>query len=158
MCPRSRAYAVGTNNWQALWLWNRTNVFAATPGPSVSGTVAVAGLNSGTYSGTWWDTFGAGAVSNFTFTVTSSSVPVTLPTPPILRSLALYVGIPAHAGIVAPEPEPDRRPQLTAVQLALGDNQQRRPAPGLFAVLHQRGSGMVEFFLHQRLCVESPAR
>jgi hypothetical protein len=27
---------------------------------------------------------------------------VTLTTPPILRSLALYVGIPAHAGIVAP--------------------------------------------------------
>ena len=100
--PALAGYAVGTNNWQALWLWNRTNVFAATPGPSVSGTVAVAGLNSGTYSGTWWDTFGAGAVSNFSFTVTNSSVPVTLTTPPILRSLALYVGIPAHAGIVAP--------------------------------------------------------
>ena len=26
------AYAIGTNNWQALWIWNRTNVFAATPG------------------------------------------------------------------------------------------------------------------------------
>ena len=99
--PALGAYAVGTNNWQALWLWNRTNVFAATPGPSVSGTVAVAGLNPGTYSGTWWDTFGAGGISNFTFTVASSSVPATLTTPPILRSMALYVGLPAQAGIVA---------------------------------------------------------
>jgi hypothetical protein len=96
------AYAIGTNNWQALWLWNRTNVFAATPGPSVTGTVVVAGLDPGTYSGTWWDTFGAGALSNFTFTVASSNVPVTLATPPILRSVALYVGVPSHAGIIAP--------------------------------------------------------
>ncbi|HLZ54752.1 MAG TPA: hypothetical protein VKS19_09770, partial [Verrucomicrobiae bacterium] len=96
------AYAIGTNNWQALWLWNRTNVFAATPGPSVTGTVAVAGLDPGTYSGTWWDTFGAGALSNFTIAVTSSNVPVTLTTPPVLRSVALYVGIPAQAGITAP--------------------------------------------------------
>ncbi|MGA9776981.1 MAG: DUF5060 domain-containing protein [Limisphaerales bacterium] len=96
------AYAIGTNNWQALWLWNRTNVFAATPGPSVTGTVAVAGLDPGTYAGTWWDTFGAGAVSNFTFTVTGSNVPVTLATPTVLRSLALYVGIPAQAGIIVP--------------------------------------------------------
>lgn len=96
------AYAIGTNNWQALWLWNRTNVFAATPGPSITGTVVVAGLDPGTYSGTWWDTFGAGALSNFTFTVTGSNVPVTLATPPILRSVALYVGIPAQAGIIAP--------------------------------------------------------
>jgi len=95
-------YAIGTNNWQALWLWNRTNVFAAAPGPSVTGTVAVAGLAPGTYSGTWWDTFGAGALSNFTFTVTGSNVPVTLATPSILRSVALYVGIPAQAGIAVP--------------------------------------------------------
>ena len=100
--PALGAYAIGTNDWQALWLWNRTNVFAASPGPSVTGSVVVAGLNAGTYSGTWWDTFGAGAVSNFTFTVTSSNVPVTLATPPVLRSLALYVRLPAKAGVVAP--------------------------------------------------------
>ena len=96
------AYAIGTNDWQALWLWNRANVFAAAPGPGVSGTVAVAGLNPGTYSGTWWDTFGAGVISNFTFIVVSSSTPVTLGTPPILRSMALYVGVPAKAGIFVP--------------------------------------------------------
>ena len=93
------AYAIGTNNWQALWIWNRTNVLAATPGSSVTGTVTVAGLDPGTYTGTWWDTFGAGALSNFTFNVTSSNAPVTLATPPVLRSVALYVGIPAQAGI-----------------------------------------------------------
>ena len=100
------AYALGTNNWQALWLWNRTNVFAASPGPAVSGTVTVAGLDPGTYSGTWWDTFGAGAISNFTFAVVSGDAPVTLPTPPIVRSTALYVGIPARAGMVLPNLNP----------------------------------------------------
>ena len=95
------AYAIGTNNWQALWLWNRTNVFQANPGPAVIGTVQIAGLDPGTYSGTWWDTFGAGAISNFTFTVSNTN-PVTLGTPPVLRSLALYLGLPAQAGIVPP--------------------------------------------------------
>jgi hypothetical protein len=100
--PRLGAYAIGTNNWQALWLWDRTNIFLATPTSTITGTVDVVGLDAGTYSGTWWDTFGAGAVSNFTFTVTSSSVPVTLGAPPFPRSMALYVGLPPLAGIVAP--------------------------------------------------------
>jgi hypothetical protein len=104
--PSLAAYAIGTNNWQAIWLWNRTNVFAATPGPSVTGTVNVSALNPGTYSGMWWDTFGAGDISNFTFMVTNSNVQMTLTTPPILRSMALYVGIPAQAGIVAPNLTP----------------------------------------------------
>ena len=56
----------------------------------------------GPYSGTWWDTFGGGAVSNFTFSVTNASVPVTLSVPTLLRSLSFYAGRPAHAGIVAP--------------------------------------------------------
>jgi hypothetical protein len=96
------AYAVGTNNWQALWIWNRTNVFSASPGASITGTVAIAGLDPGTYSGTWWSTFGAGVLSNFTFNVVSSNTAVTLATPSVLRSVALYVGIPAQAGITAP--------------------------------------------------------
>jgi hypothetical protein len=96
------AYALGTNNWQAVWLWSPTNVFAAVPGPAVSGTVSINNLSAGAYSGTWWDPFGAGAISNFTFTVSGNTVPVTLPTPPILRSMALYVGVPAQAQITAP--------------------------------------------------------
>src|SRR5262249_47922924 len=53
------AYAVGNTNFSAIWLWHRTNVFVAAPGPVVSGTVDVGGLAVGTYSATWWDTFGA---------------------------------------------------------------------------------------------------
>jgi hypothetical protein len=96
------AYAIGTNNWQALWIWNRANVFAASPGSSLTGTVAIAGLDAGTYSGTWWSTFGGGALSNFTFNIVSSNTPVALATPSVLRSVALYVGIPAQAGLTAP--------------------------------------------------------
>ena len=96
------AYAVGNTNFTAMWLWHRTNVFRASPGPAVTGTVDVGGLNAGTYAATWWDTFGAGVISNFTFTVTSPSVPVTLVTPPILRSTALYAGLAAQAGVVSP--------------------------------------------------------
>lgn len=100
--PSLSAYAIGTNDWQAVWMWNRANIFSATPGPSISGTVAISGLNPGTYAGTWWDPFGTGAVSNFTFTVSNGNTPVTLVTPPILRSLAIYVGVPAQAGIAYP--------------------------------------------------------
>jgi hypothetical protein len=57
----------------------------------------------GTYAATWWDTFGAGAISNLTFTVTDTNVPVTLSTPAVLRSVALYIGLPAHAGVVPPD-------------------------------------------------------
>ena len=96
------AYGVGNTNFTAMWLWHRTNVFAATPGPAISGTVDVGGLSVGVYSGTWWDTFGGGAVSNFTFSVTNASVPVTVPVPTLLRSLAFYAGRAAHAAIVAP--------------------------------------------------------
>ena len=96
------AYAVGNSGFNATWIWNRNNIFAASAGSSVTGTVQVAGLNTGTYSGTWWNTFGAGVISNFTFTVTNATVPVTLATPPVLRSIALYVGLPAHAGITPP--------------------------------------------------------
>jgi hypothetical protein len=95
-------YAVGNTNFVALWLWHRTNIFSATPGPAVTGTVDVTGLNAGTYAATWWDTFGAGALSNFTFTVTDTNVPVTLTTPAVTRSVALYAGLPAQAGVVAP--------------------------------------------------------
>ena len=95
-------YAVGNTNFTAMWLWHRTNIFRATPGPSVTGTVDVGGLSAGTYAATWWDTFGAGVISNFTFTVTNPGVPVTLTTPAILRSTALYAGLAAQAGVVSP--------------------------------------------------------
>src|ERR1019366_6213040 len=42
------AYAVGNTNFTAMWLWHRTNIFRANPGPSVTGTVDVGGLSAGT--------------------------------------------------------------------------------------------------------------
>jgi len=100
--PVLAAYAVGNAGFSAVWVWNRNNVFDPNASTSVAGTVQVAGLNAGTYAGTWWDTFAGTALSNFTFTVASSSSPVTLNTPAILRSAALYVGLPPQAGVSAP--------------------------------------------------------
>ncbi len=99
--PGLAAYAIGNSNFNATWIWNRTNVFSANASSTISGAVEVAGLNAGNYSATWWDTFAGTAISNSTITVTSSNVPVILNTPPILRSAALYVGLPAHASIGA---------------------------------------------------------
>jgi hypothetical protein len=96
------AYAISNTNFQAAWLWNRTNVFLTNATATISGTLSIAGLNPGTYSATWWDTFGAGAISNVTFVVTATNAPVTLATPPVLRSAAFYAGLPAQAGVALP--------------------------------------------------------
>jgi len=58
-------------------------------------------LNPGTYAGAWWDTFAGTTISNFTFTVANTN-PITLNTPAILRSAALYVGPPPQADIITP--------------------------------------------------------
>ena len=100
--PELAAYAVGNSNFYASWIWNRANVFSASASSTISGTVDVAGLNPGDYAATWWDTFAGTAISNFTFTVVSSNTPVTLNTPPVLRSAALYVGLPAYGSVSAP--------------------------------------------------------
>ena len=99
--PTLAAYAIGNSNFDATWIWNRNNIFATSAKRRCRRNGASRRLNPGTYSGTWWDTFGAGVISNLTFTVTDTN-PVTLVTPPVLRSIALYVGIPAHAGIAPP--------------------------------------------------------
>jgi len=96
------AYAVGNSNFNATWIWNRTNVFASNASISATAAVTVTGLNPGTYSATWWDTFAGAASSNFTLTVPSGGGTVTVTTPPVLRSTALYVGLPARAAITAP--------------------------------------------------------
>jgi hypothetical protein len=100
--PTLSAYAVGNPGFSAIWVWNRTNVFNPGASSTTVGTVQVAGLNAGTYSGTWWDTFAGVAISKFNFTVASTNLPVTLNTPPILRSAALYVGLPPQANVTAP--------------------------------------------------------
>jgi len=99
--PTLAAYAIGNSGFDAIWVWNRTNVFNPGASSSVAGTVQVAGLNPGTYSGTWWDTFAGTVISNFNFTAADTN-PVTLNTPAILRSAALYVGLPPQADIIAP--------------------------------------------------------
>jgi hypothetical protein len=100
--PVLAAYAVGNAGFSAAWVWNRNNVFDPGASTSVAGTVQVAGLSAGTYAGTWWDAFAGTTLSNFTFTVAGSNSPVTLNTPAILRSAALYVGLPPLADVVAP--------------------------------------------------------
>ena len=99
--PTLAAYAIGNSGFDATWVWNRNNVFNPGAVSSVAGTVQVAGLDPGTYAGAWWDTFAGTAISNFTFTVADTN-PVTLNTPAILRSAALYVGPPPQANIIAP--------------------------------------------------------
>jgi hypothetical protein len=96
------AFAIGNADFQAAWLWNRTNVFRTNATAGITGTIQIAGLRPGNYSGTWWDTFGAGAISNITFAVAATNVPVTLTTPSVLRSLAFYAGLPAKAGVFPP--------------------------------------------------------
>ena len=101
--PTLAGYSAGNSNFNASWVWNQTNVFNTNADVAVAGTVQVAGLNTGTYSATWWDTFAGVPVTNFMFTVTGANLPVTLNTPAILRSLALYVGPPPQANVTAPD-------------------------------------------------------
>ncbi|MGH7968394.1 MAG: hypothetical protein ACREIC_06655, partial [Limisphaerales bacterium] len=50
---------------------------------------------------TWWDTFAGVPISNFVLNVTGPN-PVTVATPPVLRSVALFAGTPARAAVMAP--------------------------------------------------------
>jgi len=95
------AYQIGNSNFAAVWFWHRTNIYYPTATATVSGTFPLGGLQAGAYAATWWDTFAGVPLSNFTFTITGTNS-VTLPTPPILRSAALYAGPPPQAGITAP--------------------------------------------------------
>jgi hypothetical protein len=99
--PLLAAYAVGNTNFLASWIWHRTNVYLANATAPITGTVAVGGLNPGTYSATWWDTFAGSAISNFSLAVPDAN-PVTIATPSILRSAALYVGVTPQAALSVP--------------------------------------------------------
>jgi hypothetical protein len=52
--PLLGAYSVGGTNFDAIWVWHRTNLFNTTASVPVAGTISVAGLNPGTYSAVWW--------------------------------------------------------------------------------------------------------
>ncbi len=99
--PIVGAYQISNTNFAALWLWHRTNIYNPSASSVVSGTLPLAGLQAGTYSGTWWDTFGGLRLSNFAFTVAANN-PVTLATPSILRSVAFFAGPPPQASVLAP--------------------------------------------------------
>ena len=95
------AYQIGNTNFAALWLWHRTNIYYASASAAVAGTFPLSGLQAGSYNATWWDTFADTALSNFTFTVVGTNA-VTISTPAILRSVALFAGKPAQAAVSAP--------------------------------------------------------
>jgi hypothetical protein len=99
--PVLGAYQIGNSNFAALWIWHRTNIYAANASATVSGTFPLAGLQPGNYAATWWDTFAGVPLSNFNFSVTGTNV-VMLATPPILRSAAMYVGPPPLFGSSLP--------------------------------------------------------
>lgn len=100
--PQLGAYQVGNSNFAALWLWHRTNIYRTSVSSSLTGTVAVAGLDAGTYSAKWWDTVSGATLSNFTFTVASPGTPATLNVPAVSRSLALFAGPAPQAALNSP--------------------------------------------------------
>lgn len=86
----SQLAAVGQRGagFMALWLWNRTDVYAKTP-TAIAGTVAVDDVPAGTWQVTWWDTL-AGRPASPT-TVTHGGGTLELPTPPIARHAAVVL-------------------------------------------------------------------
>jgi hypothetical protein len=99
--PILGAYQIGNTNFAALWVWHRTNIYFRTATTTVSGTMPLGGLQPGNYAATWWDTLTGVALSNFNFTVAGTNA-VTVATPAILRSVALFAAPPAQAGVSAP--------------------------------------------------------
>jgi hypothetical protein len=100
--PTLAAYSLGNSSFSASWVWNQTNIFDTNADVTAAGTVQVSGLNPGTYTATWWDTFEGLAITNFNFTVADTNNPITIDTPPILFSAALYIGLPPQASVAAP--------------------------------------------------------
>lgn len=100
--PMLGAYQLGTNNFAALWIWHRTNIYFPNASAVLSGTLPLSGLQPGSYQGTWWDTLAGTAISNFNFNVSDTN-PITLTIPPVLRSIAFYAGITAQSSINAPQ-------------------------------------------------------
>ena len=96
------AYSVGNTNFQAAWVWHRTNVYVPAASTAFSGAVELKNLQAGDYAATWWDCFGGFALSNFNLTIPTDGATVSVGTPAILRSAALYVGRAAQATLAGP--------------------------------------------------------
>mgnify|MGYP001157829256 CR=1 FL=1 len=101
--PLLGAYAVGNTNFQAGWVWHRTNLYVTNATAALAGTVEVKGLRAGSYAGVWWDSFNGGVISNFTISIPSNGAAASLPTPAITRSAAFHLGLPAAAALGAPD-------------------------------------------------------
>ena len=99
--PMLGAYQISNTNFAALWFWHRTNIYNATANASLAGTFPLAGLKPGNYQATWWDTITGTQISNFLFSVTDTN-PVTISTPTILRSTAMFAGTPPQAALQLP--------------------------------------------------------
>jgi hypothetical protein len=100
--PMIGAYQIGNSNFAAMWLWHRTNIYNPSASATLTATLPLSGLKPGNYSGTWWDTFGGTAISNFNFAVADTN-PVILATPAILRSVAFYAGVPPQSSVTPPQ-------------------------------------------------------
>ena len=84
--------AVGRRNdtFIAAWLWHRTNLYAATPGPGVSGTLVLDAVPAGGWTVTWWDTT-KGTAASAPLSLNHPGGPLRLDTPPILRHTAVVL-------------------------------------------------------------------
>ena len=100
--PLLGAYAVGNTNFQAAWVWHRTNLYVTSATAALAGAVQVTGLQAGSYNAAWWDCFNGGTLSNFSLSVPTHGATVSLSTPSILRSAALYVGKAPRAALSGP--------------------------------------------------------
>ncbi|HWD21439.1 MAG TPA: DUF5060 domain-containing protein, partial [Verrucomicrobiae bacterium] len=99
--PIVGAYEVSDPGFAALWLWHRTNIYLPNASAAVSAQATLSGLENGDYTGVWWDPASGGVLSNISFTV-AGGADVTLSTPSILRSAALWAGHPPQASVTAP--------------------------------------------------------
>lgn len=100
--PMLAAYAVGDTNFQAAWVWHRTNVYVPGATSAPAGNLEVKNLQAGDYAAAWWDCFNGGVLSNFSLTVPTNGASVSVGTPPVLRSAALVVGKSAQAALSGP--------------------------------------------------------
>lgn len=100
--PMLAAYAVGSTNFQAAWVWHRTNVYVTGASFAPAGSVEVKNLRAGDHAAAWWDCFNGGVLSNFSLTVPTNGALVNVATPPVLRSAALVVGKPAQTALSGP--------------------------------------------------------
>jgi hypothetical protein len=73
----------------ALWVWHRTNVYSLQPTAAVAGNVMLEAVPAGRWQVTWWDTFKG--VPSTPSTIEHAGGTLLLPTPPIVRHAAVVL-------------------------------------------------------------------